>query len=131
MEKYFNRRTVIQLLITTLALLVGAHLMERVAFDQPWIAVVTAIVLALLNLFVRPLLVLLTIPATLFTFGLFLLVINACIILFAREIVPGFHVADFWSALWLSLLISVVNGLFFNVKVTRYSNSGDIDSDLR
>ncbi len=113
------------MLVTTLALLVGAHLMERVSFDKPWVAVVAAIVLALLNLFLRPLLVVLTIPATLFTFGLFLLVINACIILLAREIVPGFHVADFWSALWLSLLVSIINGLFFNVKVTRYGNDFD------
>ena len=126
MDKYFNKRSILQLLVTTLALLVGAHLMERVSFEQPWVAVVAAIVLALLNLFIRPLLVLLTIPATLFTFGLFLLVINACIILLAREIVPGFHVADFWSALWLSLLVSIINGLFFNVKVSRFDGGSNL-----
>lgn len=126
MDKYFNKRSILQLLVTTLALLVGAHLMERVSFEQPWVAVVAAIVLALLNLFIRPLLVLLTIPATLLTFGLFLLVINACIILLAREIVPGFHVADFWSALWLSLLVSIINGLFFNVKVSRFDGGSNL-----
>lgn len=72
--------------------------------------IVTA-VLVLLNLLVKPVLVMLTIPFTLLTMGLFLLVINAVIILLAGEIVPGFTVDGFWPALWFSLIFAVVQSL--------------------
>jgi len=72
--------------------------------------IVTA-VLVMLNLVVKPLLVLLTIPFTLLTMGLFLLVINAVIILLAGEIVPGFTVDGFWPALWFSLIFAVVQSI--------------------
>jgi putative membrane protein len=68
-------------------------------------------VLVLLNIAVKPILVLLTIPFTVFTMGLFLLVINAVIILLAGEIVPGFTVTGFWPALWFSLLFAVVQSI--------------------
>jgi putative membrane protein len=89
-----------------------------VRFDHTWVALITAVVIALLNTFLKPVLVLLTIPATIVTFGLFLLVINAVILLIAREIVPGFHIAGFWTAILLALLISFMNTLLGgNVKV--------------
>lgn len=76
--------------------------------------IVTA-VLVLLNVLVKPLLILLTIPFTLLTMGLFLLVINAVIILLAGEIVPGFTVNGFWPALWFSLIFAVVQSLLEGV----------------
>jgi putative membrane protein len=119
-------RIILQLMVSSIALLLGDYIMDSVRFEKPWVAVVTAIVLALLNVFVKPLLVLLTLPATLFTLGLFLLVINAVIILLAREIVPGFFVDGFWNALLLSLLISLVNGLFGgNTRVRVHRNRND------
>ena len=74
-------------------------------------AVVLAVILSLLNVTVKPLLIILTIPMTVFTFGLFLLVINAVIILIASALVPGFEVANFWWALIFSLLLSLLNSL--------------------
>ena len=71
-------------------------------------ALMLAAVLALLNIFVKPFLILLTIPATLFTLGLFLLVINAAIVLMAESLVPGFEVDGFGWALVFSLLYSFV-----------------------
>jgi putative membrane protein len=66
----------------------------------------------LLNRFIKPLLIVLTIPATLFSFGLFLLVINALILLMASELVPAFQVNGFWAAFWLSIFLSIVQ-IFF------------------
>lgn len=110
-----------QLITTTLVLLLADYLMQSVRFDQAWVAIVTAVVLGILNTFLKPLLVILTIPATLITLGLFLLIINAAILLIAAEIVPGFHIESFWSAVLLSLLISLANGFIMgSIRVERH-----------
>lgn len=112
-------------MVTALGLIIGDYIMDGVRFDATWKALVAAVVLGLLNAVLRPILVLLTIPATLFTFGLFLLVINAVILLIAKEIVAGFYLDGFWSAFWLSLFLSLVTTLFgaqVKVKVKRGSN---------
>lgn len=123
------KRHVLEMMVTALALLIGDWWIDGVSFSAPWIAIVTALVLALLNTFVKPLIVFLTIPATILSFGLFLLVINALIILLAKEIIPNnqFRVDGFWPALWLSLIISIANALFgARVKVVR-NNPEDFD----
>jgi putative membrane protein len=78
-------------------------------------ALLVAVVLAFLNTIVKPILTILTIPITVVTLGLFLLVINALIVIFAEHLVPGFHVNGFWWALAFSLILSlftsVLNGL--------------------
>ena len=74
-------------------------------------AVLVAIVLAFLNTIVKPILTILSLPITFFTLGLFLLVINAFIILFADKLVDGFKVDGFWTALWFSLVLSLVSGI--------------------
>jgi putative membrane protein len=71
-----------------------------------------AVVLAVLNVFVKPVLVILTIPITIVTLGLFLLVINTLVILLADWLVPGFQVDGFWWALVFSILLSLINGIF-------------------
>ncbi len=117
-----------QIMLTSLALLVGDYMMQRVSIDSNVTLIVAAIVIALLNRFVKPLLVLLTIPATLFTFGLFLLVINAAVLLMASELVEGFKIETFWSALGLSLIISLINALLggdSKVKVQRMKMDND------
>jgi len=75
-------------------------------------AVIVAAVLALLNAFIKPLIILLTIPFTLFSFGLFLLVINAGMILLASYIVPSFEVDGFWWALLFSIVLWAINSIF-------------------
>ena len=117
-----------QIMLTSLALLVGDYMMQRVSIDSNLTLIVAAVVIALLNRFVKPLLVLLTIPATLFTFGLFLLVINAAVLLMASELVEGFKIETFWSALGLSLIISLINTLLGGdgkVKVQRMRMDND------
>ncbi|MEJ5302884.1 MAG: phage holin family protein [Bacteroidales bacterium] len=91
-----------------------AWLLPGVAIDSFWTAMIVAAVLALLNIFVKPILVFLTIPVTLLTLGLFILVINAVIILMASSLVHGFLVDSFWWALLFSLLNSLLNALINN-----------------
>lgn len=86
--------------------------MDGIQFESKFYALITALVLMLLNRFVKPLLLVLTIPATIFTFGFFILIINALILMLASEIVPEFGIRSFWSAFWLSILISIVQVLF-------------------
>jgi putative membrane protein len=86
-----------------------------VHLDDYLSAVLVAVVLAFLNTIVKPILTILTIPITIVSLGLFLLVINAILIIFADKLVPGFHVDGFWWALFFSLILSVftsvLNGL--------------------
>lgn len=114
-------KPVLQVLSTSLTLLIGDYLMDSVHFDKPWVAIITALILALLNVFVKPILIALTIPATILTLGLFLLVINAAMLMIADQIVPGFVIESFWSAILLAIFISLVNGLLGgNVRVERH-----------
>jgi putative membrane protein len=101
----------IQILISALSVLVTGYLMPGIKIDGFSTALVVAVVLAILNVFLKPVLVLLSIPATIFTLGLFLLVINAVIILIASKMVDGFHVSGFWSALFFSIVLSVINAI--------------------
>ena len=95
-----------------LAVLFGAWLLPGVNVDSAWTNVlVVAVVIALLNAFVRPLLIFLTIPASIFTLGLFLLVINASIIMIADSLLEGFSVSSFWWALLFSFILSIINSL--------------------
>jgi putative membrane protein len=125
--KWDANGAILQIMVSSIALLVADYLMDSVRFEKSWVAIVTAIVLALLNTFVKPLLVLLTLPATILTLGLFMLVINAAMILLAREIVPGFSVDGFWYALLLSLFLSLVNGIFNGRVIIKRHRSGDFE----
>lgn len=102
----------IKILISSLAVMVAGLLLPGVHIEDYFTGIAVALILAFLNAFVKPLLVILTIPATLLTFGLFLLVINAIIILLADYVVDGFEVDNFWWALLFSLLLSIVTSLF-------------------
>jgi putative membrane protein len=84
-------------------------------------ALILAIVLGLLNVIVKPILIILTLPITIFTFGLFLFVINALIILLAAKFVNGFRVDGFWWALLFSLLLSVLTSFLYR-KSTQEKN---------
>jgi putative membrane protein len=97
-----------KILITAVAALITARILPGVSINDSFTAILLAFVLALLNGFVKPLLIILTIPITIVTLGLFLLIINVVIIKWAAAIVPGFHVRGNWSALLFSLLLSFV-----------------------
>ncbi len=105
----------IRILITALLVVVIAYFMPGVVVDSYVTAIIVAIVLALLNIFIKPLLILLTLPVTIITFGLFLLVINALIILLCTELVTGFEVRSFWIALLFSMVLSLLQSLMFSL----------------
>lgn len=104
-------KTLARILLTTLALLVVAAYVPGVHIDGLQSAVVAAIVIGLLNIFVRPILVILTFPITLLTVGLFLLVINASLFWFAATFIGGFTVAGFWPAFLGSLIVTIISSL--------------------
>jgi putative membrane protein len=105
-------RFIIKIIITALSVFVADLLVDSVHInDDAKSVVVVALVLALLNTFIKPVLILLTIPVTIATLGLFLLVINALMVKWAAFIVPGFTVEGWWAALIFSLLVSIVSSL--------------------
>ena len=85
-----------------------AHILGGVHVTDFWTAMIFALVLALLNMFVRPLLILLTLPVTFVTLGLFLLVVNTLVVLLASKIVDGFSIDNFWWALLFSIILSII-----------------------
>lgn len=104
----------IRLLLTAVVVVLLAKFLPGVAVAGYLTAIIVAVVLAILNLIVKPILVLFTLPVTILTFGLFLLVINAVIILLADAFISGFSVDGFWVALLFSLLLSIVQSLLFS-----------------
>lgn len=96
----------IQILITAAAVVLAAYVLPGVAVKEFSTALIVALVLSVLNFFVKPILVLLTLPITIITLGLFLFIINALIIVLAGKLVSGFRVDSIWWALLFSLLLS-------------------------
>lgn len=102
----------VKLLLSAIAVLTGAYILPGVEVSGFWVAVAVAVILSILNVIVKPILVFLTIPLTILTLGLFLLVINAVIILMTDGLIAGFEVQGFWWALGYSLILSLINSLF-------------------
>lgn len=100
-----------QLVVGGLAVLFTAYLLPGITVDDFLTGIIIAALLALLNLTIKPILIFLTIPITLITLGLFLLVINAVMVLIAASIVSGFTVDSFWWALLFSVILSLVNSI--------------------
>ncbi len=100
-------------LITTVSIIVVAYLLPGVTIKDFVTALVVALVLGLLNIFLKPLLLLLTLPINLLTLGLFTFVINAVIILLVSAFVKGFRVDGFLWALLFSILLSLVSSILY------------------
>jgi putative membrane protein len=98
--------------LSGLAVLLTAYLLPGVNVDHYGYALLAALGLSVANMIVKPVLIIFTIPITIFTLGLFLLVINAVIILLVDYFIPGFDVDGFWWALAFSLILSVINSIF-------------------
>lgn len=108
MEKFLGKA-----LITSAAVLVADYLIKGVHIDNDNVvtAVLVAVVLGLLNTFIKPILILFTIPITFLTLGLFLLVINILIVKWVSNIVPSFRVDDWWAALLFSIVVSFFSSI--------------------
>lgn len=98
----------INLLLNGIAVYITANLLSGVRLDNFGTALVVAVVLSLVNIFVKPLLILFTLPVNILTLGLFMFVINALVILLVDSLVGGFSVDGFWWALGFSLILSLV-----------------------
>jgi len=101
-------KRIIKLLLNAVAVVVLAKVLNGVYVDSYTTAIIVAVVLSILNLFVKPVLIIFTLPITIFTLGLFLLVVNALIILLADKLIGGFSVNGIWTALLFSILLSIL-----------------------
>ena len=98
----------LQWLVSGLAIIITAYLLPGVRVAGFFAALVTALILGLINAFIRPVLILLTLPLNILTLGLFTLVINALLVMLAAAIVPGFSVQGFGWALLFGLVLAVI-----------------------
>ncbi|WP_405292058.1 phage holin family protein [Algibacter sp. Ld11] len=103
--------TIIKVLVNAIAVFVLANVLSGVQVDGYLSAIIVAIVLSILNLLVKPILVIFTLPVTVITLGLFLLVINGLIILLADEFINGFSVDNIWWAILFSILLSILQSI--------------------
>ena len=104
-----------KILITTVLVLLIPYLISGIEIDGFFTAFCVAIVLGLLNIFIKPIFILLTLPITIFSLGLFLLVINAIMILVCDNIVGGFSIDSFWTALLFSVILSVFQSISYKL----------------
>lgn len=107
-------KLIMKALLSAVAVFVLAHILPGVSVDNYVTALIVAIVLGLLNTIVRPILIILTLPITIVTLGLFLLVINVLMVYAADRFVDGFAVSGFWWALLFSILLSIFNSILFS-----------------
>ncbi len=105
---------ILRILLSALAVVILSKVLPGVEVVSYLVAIVVALVLSLLNFIVKPILVILTLPVTIVTFGLFLLIINAIIILLADYFITGFTVNTIWWALLFSLLLSFLQSILFS-----------------
>lgn len=99
------------LLINSIVVFIGAYVLDGVKIKSFWTAIGVAILLGLINMFIKPLIVLLTLPLTILTLGLFVLVINAWILMIIDKLIDGLTIKSFWWAVIYSVIISVLNSV--------------------
>ena len=104
-------RLLIVWIINALSLLALPYLFDSIRVDSFYTAMIVAVVLGLVNAFIRPLVVLLTLPATILTLGLFIFVINGLMFWFVGTFIKGFTVGGFWPALFGAIAYSVISWL--------------------
>lgn len=108
-------KLIIRLLVTAILVVILSYIIKGIQVDGFTTALIVAVVLGLLNLFVKPIVVILTLPVTIFTLGLFYLVINAAMILLCDHFVDGFKVDTFWTALIFSIVLSLSQSIVFKL----------------
>ena|SRR5689334_19911475 len=102
-------------LLNALALMAVAYLMPSISVASFWTALVAALVLGLVNAVIRPVLVLVTLPASVLTLGLFILVLNGLLFWFVGSFVEGFRVEGFWAGFFGAILFSIVSWVLASV----------------
>src|SRR5690606_31907638 len=107
-------KLILRILLSAIAVVILSKILPGVGVDSYTTAIIVAIVLSLLNFIVKPVLVILTLPVTILTLGLFLLIINAIIILLTDYFIDGFQVNNIWWAFFFSLLLSLLQSIFYS-----------------
>jgi putative membrane protein len=102
--------------VTSLALWLTSFIFHGISFNNKQSLLISALLLGLVNAVIRPVVIILTIPLTLITFGLFLLVINAVMMLLVSALVPGFKISGFWTAFFASILVTLI-GIFVSMLI--------------
>ncbi len=105
----------IRLILNAVAILLASLLLSGVHVDGFWAALLLALVLAILNVVLKPILVILTIPVTVLTLGLFLIVINAGVLLLADYFVDGTRIDGFWWAVLFGFIVSILNSILYSL----------------
>ncbi len=100
---------IIKFLVNGFAVYATAYLLSGVEVSSFVVALIVAVVIAVLNVFIKPILVVLSLPVTILTLGLFTFVIDALIVLLASRIVPGFIVDGFWTAIIFSIVLTIIS----------------------
>lgn len=109
-------RILLSILLNGLLVYLASWLLPGVDIRDFWMAVLVGIVLGFINVTIKPILVFLTLPFTIVTLGLFLLVINAAMVMLVHELFDGFFVAGWWSALFFSIILSLLNMIVGDMK---------------
>ncbi|OGK12969.1 hypothetical protein A3A93_01745 [Candidatus Roizmanbacteria bacterium RIFCSPLOWO2_01_FULL_38_12] len=105
-------KIVVKLLVNSLAVAITAYLLQAgVTIDSFFTAVVVAVVLGVINTFIKPIIILLTLPINLITLGLFTFVINGLFILLVSSVVAGFDVRNFWWAVLFGIVLAIINSV--------------------
>lgn len=108
-----NTPLLVRLIVNAFIVFGLAWALPGIEVNSYWTALLVALVLGLLNVFLKPIITILTLPFTLITLGLFLFVINAFIVWLAGELIGGFKVSNFWWALLFSMLMTALNSVFY------------------
>ena len=103
------------LIVNALSIFIVSYLLSGIYVDSIWTALIVALILSIFNVTLKPLLILLTIPITILTFGLFLVVINVIILMTVDYLLAGFGVDGFFWAIIFSVLVSIVNSILFDL----------------
>lgn len=111
-----------RIIISTISIMVVGYILPGVEVASLYAGFIVAIILALLNTIVKPILIIFTLPITIVTLGLFLLVINGFIVLIANHFIDGFSVSGLFTAIVFSILVSLINGL---LGINRYKEKRD------
>jgi len=113
LDKRTRMNFLLRIIITAVVAFALSSVLPGIHIDTFWSAIVLSLVLAVLNILLKPILIILTLPITIVTLGFFLFVINAVIVLLASDFVHGFVVDSFWWALLFSLLLSLLTSLLY------------------
>jgi len=110
---------IIKWLVLTASILIAAYIIPGVVIAGFWSALWVALLLGVINISLKPILIILTLPVNILTLGLFTFVINGLMILLATSVIKGFSVSSFWTAILFSIVLSIINYLLGSIVKTK------------